>query len=147
MRALGTTSPYGNIVIDSSLDAKEAEITLDHELVHRFFSPKFGPLLEWRASLRISGYLRSAMLKYLEEAMAEGYAQVRAKGFVGIIDGICWPIKGGYLSIEQMQVMGGTILGTIVVDGRLMHVSVVHQSMPQMEKKSTTPALTPQPAH
>ena len=123
--ALGTTSAYGDITIDSGLSASESQITLDHELVHRFFSPKLGPFRRLRASVRISGYVRSAMLKYLEEAMAEGYAQVRAHGLQGVITGIRWPMEGGYLSIEEMSVMRGTIVGTIVVEGRLMHVSIV----------------------
>jgi hypothetical protein len=137
--ALGITTAYGNIVIDSGLDEAESRITLDHELVHRFLSPKFGPFLRLRASVRINGYVRSAMLKYLEEAMAEGYAQVRAHGLQGVITGVRWPIVGGYLSIDEMAVMRGTILGTIVVDGRLMHVSIVQGS-----PDSTN---TPQPVH
>ncbi len=137
--ALGTTSAYGDIVIDSGLDAAESRITLDHELVHRYFSPRLGPFRRLRASARISGYVRSAMLRYLEEALAEGYAQVRAHGLKGVITGIRWPIQGGYLSIEEMAVMRGTILGTIVVEGRLMHVSIVQGHLPS--------ANTPQPAH
>lgn len=137
--ALGTTSAYGNIVIDSRLSEAESRITLDHELVHRYFSPKLGPFLRLRASVRISGYVNSAMLRYLEEAMAEGCAQVRAHGLQGVITGIRWPVAGGYLSIEQMAVMRGTILGTIVVDGRLMRVSIVRGSPDQ--------ANTPQPVH
>ncbi len=136
--ALGTTSAYGDIAIDNSLSESESRITLDHELVHRYFSPKFGPFRRLRASVRISGYVRSAMLKYLEEAMAEGYAQVRAHGLQGVITGIRWPIVGGYLSIEEMAVMRGTIIGTIVVDGRLMHVSIV-QGSPD-PPKTTQPA-------
>lgn len=84
---MGETDAYGNIVIDSGLDADEAQITLSHELVHRFFSPKFGPFLQLRARVAISGYVRSAMLRYLEEALAEGYAQIRAEGFKGVIEG------------------------------------------------------------
>jgi hypothetical protein len=125
---LGITTPYGDIVIDSGLSEEESRMTLDHELVHRYFSPKFGPFRRLRASVNISGYVRSAMLRYLEEAMAEGYAQVRAHGLQGVITGIRWPIAGGYLSIDQMAVMRGTIFGTIVVDGRLMHVSMVQGS-------------------
>ena len=135
----GITDAYGNITIDSGLDETETRMTLDHELVHRYFSPKFGPFLRLRASVGISGYVNSAMLRYLEEAMAEGCAQVRAHGLQGVITGIRWPVAGGYLSIEQMAVIRGTILGTIVVDGRLLRVSIVRGSPDQ--------ANTPQPVH
>jgi hypothetical protein len=128
--SLGETSAYGDIVIDSRLSQVESRITLDHELVHRFFSPKLGPFRRLRASVRISGYVRSALLRYLEEAMAEGVAQVRANGLQGVITGIRWPIVGGYLSIDELAVMRGTIVGTIVVDGRIMHVTLV-QGQPE----------------
>jgi hypothetical protein len=134
----GSTTAYGDITIDSRLDATESRITLDHELVHRFFSPKFGPLMRLRASVRISMYVRTAMLRYLEEAIAEGYAQIRAEGLQGVITGIHWPVAGGYLSIQEMSVMRGTILGTIVVDGRLMHVVMV-QGSPDTENKPQQP--------
>jgi hypothetical protein len=38
-------------------------------------SPRFGPPGHLRAQLNISVYMRSALLRYLEEALAEGYAQ------------------------------------------------------------------------
>jgi hypothetical protein len=115
--AMGETDAYGNIVIDSGLDADEAQITLNHELVHRFFSPKFGPFLQLRARVAISGYVRSAMLRYLEEALAEGYAQIRAEGSKGVIEGIRFSLKGRnpYISISERDQVGGQFFGVIVV--------------------------------
>jgi len=52
----------------------EQRLTLLHELVHRYLSPKTGPFLKIRAELKMAGYVRSAFLRYLEEALAEGYA-------------------------------------------------------------------------
>lgn len=147
--SLGETTAYGTIVIDNSLSAEEAQITLDHELVHRFFSPKFGPFLRMRASIRISGYVRPGMLRWLEEAIAEGYAQVRAHGWQdGVITGIHWPVVGGYLSIEQVAVIRGSMIGTVVVAGHLYHVSLVRGQSPHAIKlgqpqPAAAPALAP----
>ncbi len=148
----GQTSPYGHIIIDSKLDAEEAKITLDHELVHRFFSPKFGPFRQLRAQVRISGYLRSAMLQYLEEALAESYAQVKALGFKsegfdakgagrGVKIGVRWPISGGYLTIQEASVIRGLFVGVIVVEGQILHVAL--EPGTRMEKPTTQSQARP----
>jgi hypothetical protein len=122
----GVTDPYGNITINWKLTAEEQRLTIDHESVHSFLSPKFGPLRQIRARLAMSGYARSSLLKYLEEAMAETYAQVRARGMKGTIAGITFPIENGYLCIEEIQVAQGIFLGVIVVDGHMLHVTLAH---------------------
>ena len=142
--SMGITDEYGNIIISSALDADEARITLDHELVHRFFSPKFGPFLRLRARVGISGYMRSAMLRYLEEAMAEGYAQCRAQGFTGVIKGIRFPInpRTEYLSIDEQSAVRGQILGTIIVNGQIMTVSLQHGLPPPPQQESASALST-----
>jgi hypothetical protein len=42
------------------------------EWAHRFFSPRTGLFRQFRAELNMAGYTRSALLRYLEEALAEG---------------------------------------------------------------------------
>ena len=146
--AIGETDAYGNIVIDSGLDADEAKITLNHELVHRFFSPKFGPFLRLRARVAISGYMRSAMLRYLEEAMAEGYAQVRAEGFTGVIKGIRFPIspRTEYISIDEQAGIRGQLLGVIIVNGQAMTVSL-QRGLPPASQPATQQQSAQSPVH
>lgn len=98
---MGETDPYGYIMIDEDLPADEQKITLDHEMVHRFFSPKAALLRQFRATLRINGYGRVLLLRYLEEAAAEVCAQVRAQGIRGIPEGFRFPVERGYMIIEN----------------------------------------------
>ena len=44
-----------------------------------------------RAQLGMSGYARSALLRYLEEALAEGYAQLKVNGLVDILRAYRFP--------------------------------------------------------
>jgi hypothetical protein len=74
----GFTSPYGAVSVARSQSISEQRVTLYHELVHRYFFPRTGPLRRIRAEVRMSGYARSALLRYLEEALAEGYGQLRS---------------------------------------------------------------------
>lgn len=127
----GQTDAYGNITIDSSLDAKTAKLTLDHEMVHRFFSPKLAPFRAIRARWAMSGYSRAPLLRYIEEALAEGNAQVRAQGLRGVITAVKFPLEGGpyaYVTAEQRNVALGTFLGIVIVDGQMMHVNLFHGS-------------------
>ena len=123
-RYYGWADAYGDIVVNTRFSPEEQQITLDHESVHAFFSPKLGPFRQIRARLARSGYNRSPLLRYLEEAMAESYAQMRATGFKGIITGVKFPMKNGYLSAQQTQVMFGTFLGIVQVNGQMLHLSV-----------------------
>lgn len=135
----GITSWYGDITISRKLrpevHPEEYKVTLDHEMVHSFFSPKMSMLRNVRARLVMSGYSRSALLKYLEEAMAETYAQVRARGIHGVITGIRFPLKDElYISIAEWNVVKGVFLGVIVVEGHIMHVSLTHPQPTQPPK-------------
>lgn len=122
----GVTTTYGDITISRELTTEEQQMTLDHEKVHSFLSPRIGPFRQIRARLAISGYARSALLRYLEEAMAETYAQMRARGVRGVVTGITFLLENGYLSIAEINVMQGVFLGVIVVDGHRMHVMLSH---------------------
>jgi hypothetical protein len=68
-----------------------------------------GPLGQLRARLCASGYWRSTLLRYLEEAMAESYRQLRAYGFGNIVKGVSFPISGGYVTLSQLGAEGMAI--------------------------------------
>ena len=127
--SLGTTSGYGVISVARNQSLTEQRITLLHELVHRFFSPRAGPFLRFRAELRLSAYSRSAFLKYLEEALAEGYAQLRVNGLIEAVRALRFPLANGYVTVSQL-VIEGTAIGTIVVGGTVLKVSVSAGPMP-----------------
>jgi hypothetical protein len=123
--ALGETDWYGNIAVIRNQTLTEQRLTLYHELVHRYFSPRFGPMRQLRAQVRASAYWRSALLRYIEEAMAEGYAQLRVHGLDQALVGIRFPIQGGYVTVSQLATEG-TAIGNITLGGMHFTVRVVH---------------------
>lgn len=92
---LGETTAYGEIAVARNQSLTEQRLTLLHELVHRYLSPRVGPLRRLRAELRISAYSRSALLRYLEETLAEAYAQLRVRGLSQALGAFRFPIEGG----------------------------------------------------
>jgi hypothetical protein len=122
---LGITDEYGAIEISRDQPIDEQRITLYHELVHRYFSPKVGPLLKLRAELGITGYSRSALLRYLEEALAEGYGQMKVHGLAEGLKAYRFPLEGknAYVTISQLRAEG-TAIGTITLGGQVFSVSI-----------------------
>jgi len=127
---LGVTDEYGVIVVARNQALNEQRLTLLHELVHRYFSPRTGPLRRLRAELQMSAYSRSALLKYLEEALAEGYAQLRVNGLEKALSQYRFPLDWGYVTVSQLAAEG-TAIGTITLGGVLFHVSVSLGDIPR----------------
>jgi hypothetical protein len=125
--ALGETDWWGNIAVIRNQSVADQRVTLYHEWVHRILSPRFGPLRELRAQMRASGYWRSSLLRYLEEAMAESYGQWRAYGLGAMFKGISFPIRGGYVTVSQLATEGVAI-GNVLAAGVVFHVVVVQGS-------------------
>lgn len=71
----------------------------------------------------MSAYSRSALLRYLEEALAEGYGQLRVHGLVGALRAMKFPLQGGYVTVSQLAGEGMAI-GTIILGGVLFYVSL-----------------------
>lgn len=120
---LGTTDAYGVITISRNQSLSEQRLTLFHELVHRFLSPRVGPFRQFRAELNMSAYSRSALLRYTEEALAEGYGQLRVNGLLKAVGAFRFPLKEGYITISQLASEGKAI-GTIVLGGTLFYVFI-----------------------
>lgn len=81
----------------------------------------------WRGirKLNISGYSRSALLRYLEEALAEGYAQLRVHGLEKALAAYRFPLAGPYPYVTVSQLIGeGQAIGTIMLGGTLFYVSI-----------------------
>lgn len=122
--ALGETDAWGNITVARNQTLTEQRLTLYHEWVHSILSPRLGPLRALRARLRMSAYLRSALMQYVEEAMAESYAQLRVHGLQQILVGIRFPLANGYITVSQLATEGVAI-GNIVLGGAQFTVRVV----------------------
>lgn len=127
---LGTTDPFGAVSIARNQALSEQRLTLFHELVHRYFSPRTGPLRRLRAELSLSAYARSALLRYVEEALAEGFAQLRCNGLVEAFGAFRFPLNGGYMTVSQLRAEGQAI-GTIVVSGLALRVWVALGPVPK----------------
>lgn len=109
----GLTTPYGDVTYSTSGSATERQLARLHELVHSFLSPRLAVFRRFRARLAMSAYARSAILKYLEEALAESFAQIRVNGLAHILTGIRFPVTNGYLTLQQLACEGAEI-GKIV---------------------------------
>jgi hypothetical protein len=127
--SLGVTDEYGSIEISRDQPLSEQRLTLLHELVHRYFSPRTGPFRKIRAELSISAYTRSALMRYLEEALAEGYSQLRLNGLAVALRTYRFPLDYGYVTVSQMAGEGQAI-GTIMLGGALFYVSISLGPMP-----------------
>ncbi len=67
------------------------------------------------AGIGMIAYNKSSFLRYLEEALAESYSQLRVNGLCGLPTGIKFPIKEGYVTIQAVAAAGA--LGSIVIGG------------------------------
>ncbi|MDR2154826.1 MAG: hypothetical protein LBE78_07360 [Burkholderiaceae bacterium] len=128
----GKTSVYGVIQVARNQSLTEQQVTLFHELVHRYFSPRFGPFRQIRAEIRMSAYSRLALLRYLEEALAEGYGQLMVHGLARALGAIKFPIQGGYVTASQLT-NEGLIIGTITLSGTLFYISIFLGPIPNSE--------------
>lgn len=127
---LGTTDAFGAIAIARNQSLSEQRLTLFHELVHRYFSPRTGPLRKLRAQLNMSAYDRSSFLKYLEEALAEGYAQLKVNGLAGALQAYKFPVDSGYVTVSQLAGEAG-VIGTISLGGATFYVSIATGGPPR----------------
>jgi hypothetical protein len=124
----GSTSPFGEVRISPRGSPTLQALARIHESVHQFLTPRFGFLRTFRVQLRMSGYLRSAFLQYLEEAIAETTAQIRAVGGVSaVLEGVRFPVKNGYVSISDLMSEGAAI-GAITVGTQSFTVQFIPTS-------------------
>lgn len=131
----GETYISGDITIGRSFDrtkttAKEsAHAVLEaiyHERVHQFIAPKFYLFRESRAYLHHCGYYKSYILRYLEEALAETIAKLRANGVSPryILEGLQFPLGDGYqITYTALRhEAAGILLGPVTVGGSMYNV-------------------------
>jgi len=120
----GSTSPFGEVRLSPHGTVTEQALVRAHELVHQFLTPRFGILRTFRVRLGMAGYLRSAFLQYLEEAIAETVAQLRVNGFSGLLEGVKFPVANGYVTISDL-VSEGAAIGTITAGTQYFTVQFI----------------------
>lgn len=113
---LGYCEWYGDIYISRAQSLSEQVATELHETVHSILSPKFRVFRAFRAGLKASGYWRTTLLRFLEEALAESYATLKTRGLLAAVKALTFPISNGYVTITQLAAEG-TRLGTITLVG------------------------------
>ena len=111
----GHTDRFGNMTISSAGSATDQALARYHEGVHSFLSPRLNFLRNFRANVGMSAYQRSALLQYLEEALAETYAQLRVHGIRNLPNGIRFPIREGYVTLRA--VVTEAAIGTVLIGG------------------------------
>ncbi|WLI75610.1 hypothetical protein Q5705_13525 [Kosakonia sp. H02] len=129
------TYPSGDIVIGRNFNraektAKEAAHdvleAIYHEKVHQFIAPKFYLLREARVALRSGGYTKSYILRYLEEALAETIALLRANGVSPryVLQGFRFPLGNAYqITYTALRhEAAGILLGPVTVSGSMYNV-------------------------
>jgi len=137
----GYTTEWGEIFISSRGTPADRRMVALHESIHRLLTPKLYILREFRVQNRTASYVRSALSKYLEEAFAETYAQVKMGGLGETIVGITFPLKQEYVtllasrysSMQQRTLhpvlpeVGGLIAGWLTIAGNRFDL-VFHQA-------------------
>ena len=114
----GSTSAFGEVRLSTAGSASDQALVRAHELVHRLLTPRFGLLRTFRIRLAMSAYLRSALLQYLEEVIAETVAQLRVNGTSGVLRGIKFPVVNGYMAVGELA-SDGAAIGTVTAGTRI----------------------------
>ncbi len=119
----GGTDLFGNIVIDFDTPAEEIPKVLRHESVHRFFTPRLYFLRNIRIKIAREGYNRSYLLRYLEEALSQGWAVLWEPGGLASVEGFTFPVKNDYVGVAKMgSELQGIAMGTILAGGTTYRV-------------------------
>lgn len=103
----GETSWWGEITISRLGTSTDRQLAALHESVHRALTPRLNILRNLRVDWRAASYSRSSLYRYLEEAMAESFAQVSVNGVRDLFTGIVFPVRGGYVMLFNKQVNRG----------------------------------------
>lgn len=93
----GETDYLGNITINRKLrgNKKLLRETLRHEMLHSSLSPKHGPLKSLRGRIGQFGYDNSHLLRYTEEALAEGIARR------SLVKGLRFPLQNYDIGLNR----------------------------------------------
>jgi hypothetical protein len=97
----GWTTSWGDIVVSSRGSAKTRQLVMLHEKIHQMLTPKVAALRNFRISNRNASYRYSSLSRYLEEALAESYAQLKVNGVTEAFGALRFPIQNKYVYLLQ----------------------------------------------
>jgi hypothetical protein len=123
--ATGETSWWGEITISRLGTATDRRLAALHESFHRVLTPRLDILRRVRIEGRAASYRGSALIKYLEEAMAESYAQVSVHGLRRLITGVVFPVKNGYVTMFNREVANTSVIYPLVPEISALFLGVV----------------------
>lgn len=131
-KSAGLTKEWGDIELLVTKNIDDVNATVVHEIVHQVLTPKlqvFPKIRQFRAVLKNQGYLRSYLLRYLEEALAETISQLYIKGinWRNFLAGVRFPVgqagESCYVTNAAMATEAkGILLGPINVGGMIFNV-------------------------
>lgn len=77
---------------------------------------------------------RSSFLRYLEEALAETYAQIKVHGSSRLPSGLSFPVRKGYVTVSSVLKEGA--IGTVVIGGvtYAVYYAASHEADPNDER-------------
>jgi hypothetical protein len=112
----GRADKLGNVRYSPHGTPQQVALVKAHESVHSFLSPKaLNGLRELRADIGMKAYAKSQLCRYIEEALAESYAQVQVNGLRALPEGLKFPVTHGYVTVSR--VIGEAAIGTITYGG------------------------------
>ena len=124
-RGGGETSAWGDIVYSLRGTANDRALVLAHERIHQILTPKLYILRNFRVQSRTNSYFRSSLSRYLEEALAETFAQVKVNGASNLLEGLRFPVTEGYVTLTKgggfSASMGGR--GVLTEGGSLIGIA------------------------
>ena len=133
-RAYGFATEYGDIHINTRYPLDEQQITLFHEQFHALLRPKLAILQRLRAKWTAGSYTNSYLTRFIEEALCEASAQLRAKGFSfgRVVEGVRFPLNGSYdVTLTRVaQETGELFLGPIKVDDDVFYGALTAKQAP-----------------
>lgn len=136
----GATNKFGDVVYSSAGSATDVALVRAHELVHSVLSPKFVVMRNLRADISMWFYKNSQVMRYLEEMLAEGYAQLAVKGVKALPKAFRFPMNGYSITVSGLIVEGAA--GTITVGGITYGVYALLDGDDQ-DKPKNPPSGTP----
>jgi hypothetical protein len=100
-------------MIRPGLSGRQLAETVRHDAVHRFFSPRPGPLGNIRADISMTAYRKSHLVRFLEEGIAESVAtgSVRQGLAFAITHGNVFGTRVFIERVGCVTAVGGTAYG------------------------------------
>ena len=127
-RGTGMTDANGSVRYSPHGTAREVALVKAHESVHQALTPTgLGPMSRLAGAARMALYDRSQLCRYVEEALAESYAQVKVNGASALPEGLRFPFGDPGYELTVSVMVTEAAAGTVVFAGAIYGVYVVEK--------------------